>query len=162
MAHQWLIAALLLCGPAGLWAQNPPIGQKVAFSVALKTDNQAGGDHGPFPSETILVFKRVVTNIGNHYDDSTGIFTAPIRGLYFVTFTGAAGSEGSMNAAVMKDGVNMFAVDDNQNKFSSATNSMVLELAAGDKLWVTLWPNQRIFDQSRLTTFSGFLISPLP
>ncbi|XP_061126926.1 complement C1q tumor necrosis factor-related protein 3-like [Syngnathus typhle] len=161
MSYQLVIAALLLCGPAGLWAQDAG-GQQVAFSVALKSDDQAAGDHGPFNTDTTLVFHRVVTNVGNGYDSNTGIFTAPIKGLYFVTFTGASGSEGGLNAAVMKDGVNMFAIYDNQNKFSSATNSMALKLNAGDKLWVTLWANKRIFDQSRLSTFSGFLISPLP
>ncbi|XP_061610408.1 complement C1q-like protein 2 [Phyllopteryx taeniolatus] len=162
MVYQWLIAALLLCGPAGLWAQDASMDQQVAFSVALKSNDEVADDHGPFNTETTLVFKRVVTNVGKGYDDNTGIFTAPVKGLYFVTFTGAAGSEGGMNAAVIKDGVNMFAIADNKNKFSSATNSMALQLNAGDKLWVTLWANQRIFDQSRLTTFSGFLISPLP
>ncbi|XP_077409749.1 complement C1q tumor necrosis factor-related protein 3-like [Vanacampus margaritifer] len=162
MASRWLIAALLLCGPAGLGAQNGPSGQQVAFSVALKTDGQPADDHGPFNTDTVLVFKRVVTNVGGGYDVNTGVFTAPVKGLYFVTFTAAAGSEGGLNAAVIKDGVNMFAIYDSQNKFSSATNGMALQLDVGDKLWVTLWANQRIFDQSRLSTFSGFLISPLP
>ncbi|XP_057679298.1 complement C1q-like protein 2 [Corythoichthys intestinalis] len=163
MAYQWVIGVLLLCGPVALWAQQVTTGgQQVAFAVALKADNDQQENYGPFDSPTTLVFKRVVTNLGGGYDANTGIFTAPVKGLYFVTLTGASSSDGGFNAAVMKEGVNMFAIYDNKNKFSSATNSMALELNAGDKLSVTLWANQVAYDQSRLTTFSGFLISPLP
>nr|XP_057901866.1 complement C1q tumor necrosis factor-related protein 3-like [Doryrhamphus excisus] len=158
MASLCFIAVLLLCCAVGLQAQTAV---PVAFSVALKSDDQVASDHGPFNTDTTLVFKRVVTNLGNGYDVNTGIFTAPVKGLYYVTFTGSAGESGSLNAALIKNGVNMFAIYDNKHHHSSATNGMALALEVGDKLWVTLWANQRMFDQSRLSTFSGFLVSPM-
>ena len=41
---------------------------KVAFYAGL-TNN---GHVGPFDSTTTLVYKRVITNVGNGYDPSTG------------------------------------------------------------------------------------------
>ncbi|XP_037100620.1 complement C1q tumor necrosis factor-related protein 3-like [Syngnathus acus] len=132
----------------------------VSFAAALVTTSD--WTHlGPFNTEITLIFKRVIHNVGNGYDSNTGIFTAPVKGLYFIMFNGNVGNSGALNAAVIKNGVNMFAIYDTQGTFSSATNGMPLELEQGDKVWVTLWPNKSIFDQSRLTTFSGFLIKSM-
>ncbi|XP_051908798.1 complement C1q tumor necrosis factor-related protein 3-like [Hippocampus zosterae] len=132
----------------------------VSFAAALVTTPEL--THiGPFDTETTLLFKNVITNVGNGYDSNTGIFTAPVRGLYFIVFNGNVGTSGALNAAVMKNGINMFAIYDTQGTFSSATNGMPLVLEEGDKVWVTLWAQKSIFDQSRLSTFSGFLLKSM-
>nr|XP_057937040.1 complement C1q tumor necrosis factor-related protein 3-like [Doryrhamphus excisus] len=191
MACVWFRAALLLCVVVGLRAQlmmggqywTDPEQQLLLQNLAVRVDKlerdaaEATKTHvafsaalvsttdwthvGPFNTDTTLVFKRVVTNVGNGYDVNTGIFTAPVKGIYFIIFTASVGNSGAMNAAVLKNGVNMFAVYDTRGTHGSATNGMTLELEAGDKLWVTLWVNKSTFDQSRLSTFSGFLIEPL-
>lgn len=90
-----------------------------------------------------------------------GVFTAPRKGLYYVRLTGCVGSSGSLNAALLKNGVNMFAIFDTRGSHGSSSNGMTLVLQEGDQLSVTLWPGQSIFDQSRLSTFTGFLLFPL-
>lgn len=55
----------------------------------------------------------------------------------------------------------MFAIFDTRGSHGSGSNSMTLVLELGDQLSITLWSQQTIFDQSRLSTFTGFLISPL-
>ncbi|XP_061126924.1 complement C1q tumor necrosis factor-related protein 3-like [Syngnathus typhle] len=132
----------------------------VSFAAALVTTSD-WTHMGPFNTDVTLIFKRVIHNVGNAYDANTGIFTAPVKGLYFIMLNGNVGNSGDLNAAVIKNGVNMFAIYDTQGTFSSATNGMPLVLEQGDKVWVTLWPNKSIFDQSRLTTFSGFLIKSM-
>ncbi|XP_052079204.1 uncharacterized protein LOC127717560 [Mytilus californianus] len=54
---------------------------KVAFmaknSVALKN----------IPSKSVVVYNTVITNLGNGYDSSTGIFTAPSNGVYIFSWS---------------------------------------------------------------------------
>ncbi|XP_054482697.1 complement C1q tumor necrosis factor-related protein 3-like [Anoplopoma fimbria] len=133
---------------------------QVAFSAAL-VDVEQWTHQGPFDAETTLQFKKVTTNIGSAYDNNTGVFTVPVKGLYYIHFTGCVGESGSLNAALMKNGMNMFAIYDTRGVHGSASNGMALVLEAGDRLSVTLWAQQSIFDQTRLSTFSGFLVFPM-
>ncbi|XP_070844004.1 complement C1q tumor necrosis factor-related protein 3-like [Chaetodon trifascialis] len=133
---------------------------QVAFSASLLTAEQ-WTHHGPFDHDITLEFKKVTTNIGNAYNPDTGIFTAPVKGLYYVRFTSCVGASGSLNAALLKNGQNMFAVFETRGSHGSGSNGMALVLEEGDKLWITLWSQQSIFDQSRLSTFSGFLVFPM-
>jgi len=48
----------------------------VAFFVGLTTNI------GPISQHADIVFDRVVTNVGNAYDQDTGRFTAPVNGTY--------------------------------------------------------------------------------
>lgn len=133
---------------------------QVAFSASLFS-SEDWTHHGPFDTETTLKFQKVTTNIGNAYNSGTGVFTAPVKGLYYIRFTGCVGSSESLNAALMKNGENMFAIFDTRGTHGSGSNGMPLVLEEGDQVSVTLWPRQSIFDQSRLSTFSGFLVYPM-
>ncbi|XP_008295308.1 complement C1q tumor necrosis factor-related protein 3-like [Stegastes partitus] len=136
------------------------VGAQVAFSASLRTTTE--WTHvGPYDTNITMLFKKVTTNIGNAYDKDTGIFTAPVKGLYYLRFTGCVGNSGTLNAALFKNGINMFAIYNTLGTHSSGSNGMTLELEKGDQVWIILWPSSSVFDQSRLTTFSGFLVFPM-
>ncbi|XP_042152903.1 collagen alpha-2(VIII) chain isoform X2 [Oncorhynchus tshawytscha] len=135
---------------------------KVAFSAGLTND----GHVGPFNSITILVYRRVITNIGKAYNPNTGVFTAPVRGLYYIRFT-AMGLKGpqSIDAHIYhNDKSVMFNHQNNdngRNRFLS--NALTLELEAGDVVYMRLPVNQELYDEksSNYSTFSGFLLFPM-
>lgn len=52
-------------------------GPKIAFYVGLKS---------PHEGYEVLKFDDVVTNLGNHYDPTTGKFSCQVRGIYFFTY----------------------------------------------------------------------------
>ncbi|XP_038583626.1 cerebellin-1-like [Micropterus salmoides] len=180
MGSGWFLVVVLVCGPVGLQSEgDEDLGvllqqllarvekleedtgkSQVAFSASLVTAEQET-HHGPFDNDTALVFKRVTTNIGNAYNPDTGVFTAPVKGLYYVRFTGCVGNPGTLNAALLKNGENMFAIYDSRGSHVSGSNGMALVLEEGDRLWVVLWAQNSIFDQSRRSTFSGFLVFPM-
>lgn len=52
-------------------------GYRIAFYVGLKN---------PHEGYEVLKFDDVITNLGNHYDASTGKFTCHVSGIYFFTY----------------------------------------------------------------------------
>ncbi|XP_018522688.1 complement C1q-like protein 2 [Lates calcarifer] len=131
--------------------------RQVAFSVSLLTEGSA--TLGPFGTFTTLIFKHVITNIGNAYNPNTGMFTAPVRGAYHFEFY--IGTSGASTAAVLVKNTNhIFATYEHQSSgFGSTAQGASLLLEAGDVVFVRLWVHNTIFDnQNRHTTFSGHLL----
>ncbi|CAI5642626.1 unnamed protein product [Oreochromis niloticus] len=132
--------------------------KQVAFSASLV--NQGREEIGPFTTRIILIFKRVVTNIGNAYNPYTGIFTAPVRGVYH--FDWKVFGYGNIRAAAVlfRNGEHIFLAEENPTSgYVSASDGASLLLEVGDQVSVRLWTHSRIFDdQNHHTSFSGHLI----
>ncbi|XP_051233621.1 uncharacterized protein LOC127350758 [Dicentrarchus labrax] len=135
------------------------VGQ-VAFSASLLAKGH--GHVGPFPTLTTLIFKHVTTNIGKAYNPHTGIFTAPVRGAYhFEWYIIAHGDAKHPTAAVLvKNSENTFLAWERQKSDSgSAAMGVTLLLEVGDVVFLRLWTNSRVFDNTNHhTTFSGHLL----
>jgi hypothetical protein len=55
------------------------------YQPAFRATKDNGGGSG---AGTAIVFNTVNTNIGSHYNNSTGLFTAPVAGMYQFNFSG--------------------------------------------------------------------------
>ncbi|XP_053177847.1 uncharacterized protein LOC128361421 isoform X1 [Scomber japonicus] len=134
--------------------------KQVAFSASLLASGS--GYVGPFNTHTPLVFRRVVTNIGNAYNPNTGFFIAPVRGAYhFEFYIGAHGHNSYPSAAVLvKNGEHIFAAWEHQsNGYGSSANGATLLLEVGDVVFLRLYQNTRIYDDGdHQSTFSGHLL----
>ncbi|XP_018543346.1 cerebellin-1 [Lates calcarifer] len=134
---------------------------QIAFSVSLANSGEIY--RGPCTDKT-LVFKRIFSNTGNAYSQSTGVFTAPVNGLYYFSFSTYGYNTHVMGAILMKNGVRQISTYDytSVDGSDSSSNAAVLQLAAGDKVHMELWDNGRVFDNlNGHTTFSGFLLFPM-
>ncbi|XP_062321826.1 multimerin-2-like isoform X6 [Osmerus eperlanus] len=134
---------------------------KVAFYTAL-TDS---GHVGPFNTDTSLVYSKVFTNIGNAYSPVTGVFTAPVRGVYYFRFTAADNRcSGSIGIHMHKNDLlimgNYALTNDRHRKY--VVNAVTLELEQGDMIMMRLPSGHGLTDNSsNHNTFSGFLLFPM-
>ncbi|XP_032365491.1 complement C1q-like protein 2 [Etheostoma spectabile] len=103
------------------------------------------------------------TNIGNAYNPTTGVFTAPVRGAYHFEFHINSANSRSTAAFLVKNSENVFAAHESQPAhFMSSSNGVTLLLEVGDKVFVRLAATSHVFDNfNHHTTFSGHLLFPM-
>ncbi|XP_055750927.1 cerebellin 20 [Salvelinus fontinalis] len=134
-----------------------------AFSVALTNTRRC---EGPFREARTIVYQHIFVNLGEGYNNRTGIFTAPRSGVYSLALTvysdsGAPGATLAACANLMVNGRQVAGCSEQnqQDQEDSTTTVMAIQLQAGDKLSVTLPIGCFLCDeQSHYNTFSGFLL----
>uniref|UniRef100_A0AAZ1XU68 C1q domain-containing protein n=1 Tax=Oreochromis aureus TaxID=47969 RepID=A0AAZ1XU68_OREAU len=125
-------------------------------------EGQVNGHTGPFNTDTILVYKRVITNIGNAYSPVTGVFTAPIAGVYYFTLFYHAGGSHTQYLFLHKNSEVMVMTNDHVTHSEVADNGAVfLELQQGDKVYVRMGKLSHVWASESQTTFSGFLVTQM-
>ncbi|XP_056323561.1 complement C1q-like protein 4 [Danio aesculapii] len=130
---------------------------KVAFSATLGSI----GNYGPFNTEVTLVYQDVFVNEGRAYNSATGIFTAPVKGVYFFMFSGHNRSSKAMGLRLMKNGQQMITVYNHPSgdRYETASNSISLTLEQGDHVYMRLRQNTWVFDnENDHTSFNGHLL----
>ena len=84
------------------------------------------------------MFDKVITNIGNGYNLNHGQFTAPVKGLYFISVTLFNFYHISPTMEIVQNGnplVDMY-LDGSGHQNSAMTQTLVLLLNTGDKVWI--------------------------
>ncbi|XP_047196117.1 uncharacterized protein LOC118111322 [Hippoglossus stenolepis] len=133
--------------------------KRVAFTAGLAFSETT---IGPFNTFTNLIFRQIITNIGNAYNPNTGLFTAPVKGAYhFELYMGAHGDPSHPSAATLfRNGhVICMAYEHQPSHYGSSANGATLLLEVGDVVFLRLWANRRVFDnENNHSTFSGHLL----
>ncbi|XP_062376319.1 uncharacterized protein LOC134064418 [Sardina pilchardus] len=137
--------------------------RRVSFSASLVASGIV--NTGPFSVATPLVYRHIFTNVGNAYNPNTGVFTAPVRGVYnFVLFVYGEGHASTpTRVSLHKNGDQVVLAESRHTSGNGeASNGASLLLEVGDVVYVKLWHNSWVRDSyNHHTTFSGHLLFPM-
>nr|XP_034332669.1 uncharacterized protein MCAP_0864-like isoform X3 [Crassostrea gigas] len=128
--------------------------QEVAFTAAV-TSSSSTWNSGT------LIFNVVITNTGNGYNPSTGVFTSPISGTYVFYVSAVEYDTQILSIDIVLNSVSKVrAYGHSSAGYQTGTNMVVLELQKGDSVWVRCAAGKGYYTQGvPFTTFSGYLIS---
>ncbi|XP_076142426.1 cerebellin-3-like isoform X2 [Alosa pseudoharengus] len=137
--------------------------RRVAFSASLITSGHVSV--GPANTNLTLIYRNVITNIGDAYNNKTGIFTAPVRGVYYFTMFiyGSGHNWVSVGASLSKNKEHVvIAYCHLPHGKTSASNGASLLLEVGDQVFVILYTDSWVRDSyNHHTSFSGHLLFPM-
>ncbi|XP_051817745.1 complement C1q tumor necrosis factor-related protein 6 isoform X1 [Antechinus flavipes] len=152
-------------GPKGAKGQagspgEPCKTQYSAFSVGRKKALHSTEDYQP------LLFDTVFVNLDGRFDMFSGHFSAPIAGIYYFSLNVHTWNFKETYLHLMRNEeptVILYAQPSDRSIMQS--QSVLLEMASGDRAWVRLFKHQRenaIYsdDVDTYITFSGHLIKP--
>ncbi|VDI65928.1 Hypothetical predicted protein [Mytilus galloprovincialis] len=113
-------------------------------------------------SGATLVFDNVVTNTGSGYDASTGQFVAPYEGLYYFSWTILTGTSSYFISDIFHNGNKIASNFSDGTGIStghiSASQSVMLQLAAKDRVYIKTHRTGQFRYGETWSTFSGFRI----
>ncbi|XP_032439974.1 collagen alpha-1(VIII) chain-like isoform X2 [Xiphophorus hellerii] len=138
--------------------------KKDATNIAFSAATGGSGHNGPFDTETTLIYRKLIINVGNAYNQHTGIFVAPVPGIYYFTFFYHAGGSQVLSLALMKNNEKVVTTYDHktsQDGDDSGGNAALLQLQQGDQVYVRMYANSHVWQNDHITTFSGVLLRPL-
>ena len=129
---------------------------RIGFTAGV-TSNSGSWNSGT------LVFPAVITNVGNGYNPSDGVFTAPRAGVYvFFVNVQSYGTQNIYVDIVLNGAIKVRAmVSQGSQEYNDAgPNLAVFSLHTGDRVWVKHYSGKGYYTYSDglITTFSGFLI----
>ncbi len=127
----------------------------IAFSARRDAGNITSGP-------TTIIWNTVISNIGSAYNAGTGIFTAPIAGVYFFSFFGMNNNGGTFELRLQKNnidvGINPYGTS--TGLYNGNHGSVTLQLAASDQMKVINATGTSLYASgpNAHNGFSGFLI----
>ena len=111
----------------------------------------------------VVVFNHEVTNIGQHYNTSTGVFTCPVSGYYVFDVHIMGQVDKNAEVVIRHNGANLaWAFADDKYDYQSGSLYVNIVLKTGDTVEVASYTTS-FFNHGggKFTTFSGHLINLL-
>lgn len=111
----------------------------------------------------IFVFEQVVTNVGNGYNNSVGMFTAPVEGIYVFSTTLVSFHHINAHASFYRnaDSLNIMFVSGGEAGYDTTSATITLHLQKGDIITVRNGDVNVSYYGYKHCSFSGFLLTDL-
>ena len=112
-----------------------------------------------------VVYDQIVTDVGNDYHNRSGVFTAPVSGVYVFNYAVMMDPGLSEYIELVKNGNHViwnYGHAPGATHLISASRTAVVELMVGDQVWIRTQKSSThgngIIHGNGFTTFSGWLI----
>ena len=108
----------------------------------------------------VVIFEDVTVNRGQGYNPSTGVFTAPRKGLYHISCSILAHSTSNVHYQLNKNGAAHTCGYSSNVGYSSSTINAIVEMKKGDRVFIKhryTSSSQKINGNHR-STFSGYFM----
>ncbi|XP_062573008.1 complement C1q-like protein 4 [Saccostrea cucullata] len=127
----------------------------IAFTALLS------GDGLQYDAGDTVIYSYIRVNVGNHYNSSTGIFTAPTAGVYFFTWSTLTSPGVGLNTAIVKNSSSGYIAFCHcaafQNTYTTCSQSTTVELVPGDRIWIIAYKmSAQKLHGGTWPAFSGF------
>ena len=134
----------------------------MAFGARISANIDTGPREGvSLGHHQTVVFDQAVTNVGNAYNPTNGIFTAPVPGVYvfYLNLMTPSHNHGHHTLAITKNGAVLDVVyaEGQADQDDQGSSQVATHLVTGDQVWV----RQNTGDAIRgdwWTIFTGFLL----
>lgn len=125
--------------------------QEVAFTAAV-TSLSTTWNSGT------LIFDVVITNVGNGYNPSTGVFTSPGEGTYLFYVSALEYLQQYLGLEIVLNSVpKVRLIGESAAAYQTGTNMVVLNLQKGDSVWVRHHAGKGYYSHSiPVRLFQGF------
>ena len=116
-------------------------------------------------TKEVLVFQNIITNEGSGYDKSTGIFTAPVGGVYYFTVHVCAAYKKYSTVGIVLDGTFIAkSIQFDNDSYACGSVDAIVTMTSGKQVWVTTTAASTSYvlngdNIHSMNTFSGVLIS---
>ncbi|XP_022295233.2 complement C1q tumor necrosis factor-related protein 3-like [Crassostrea virginica] len=127
--------------------------RKVAFTASVVSSSSSW-------NSGTLVFNKVISNVGKGYDPKTGVFTAPIAGMYvFYVAAIEYGTQHLRSDIVINNVPKVRMLGYITAGYQTGTNMVVQYLKRGDNVRVAHFQGSGYYSENApMTTFTGFMI----
>ena len=114
-------------------------------------------------SRAVVKYNRILSNVGGAYHPSTGIFTAPYKGIYSISCSLLSETSNDVHLQITKNGAKMSFLYSGSSTYPHAGQTLQLLLNKGDKIWIQNRNAKvaKLYDYSAYNVFSGALITRL-
>lgn len=108
-----------------------------------------------------MKYDSVLTNVGGAFQPSTGIFTAPCKGIYAFSCSLMSDPSNAVYLEMMKNGKKLSIVYAASGTNPQSAQTLHLLLNKGDKIWIQNYNRSKatIHDHGSYNLFSGSLIA---